>query len=242
MNLKIIYSCLLILFVFSYAAIAQKTNNMSNELDSVCDNIGNSYSCAQAIEHYQFHKPENSKFVSRVGQQLKLNLIDGKPFIVKDSSKITEASGESFSFREYLRDVGYFLIHVQYYENTAYLMINDKTGEKFKIAEPPIFSPDKQRFVSVIGSLVDEVGIFQIWHIIGNRIISEFEIAKDEAGNGLIENAEWINNQKIKLTKNVGTEEQKRNIPIIIVLCGSKWYLETSNLSSRSQLCLPISI
>jgi hypothetical protein len=197
MNLKFIYLCILVLFVFAYAAIGQQTNKTSNELDAVCENIGNSYSCAQAIEHYQFRKPEYSKFVSRVGQQLKLNLIDGKSFILKDSPKVAEDSGENFSFREYLRDIGCFLIHVQYYDDTAYLMINDKTGEKFKIAEPPIFSPDKQRFVSVFGSLVDEVGIFQIWRIVGNRIISEFEIAKDEAGNGLIEDAEWVNNQKL---------------------------------------------
>lgn len=191
MNLKIIYSFFIILFAFSYDAIGQET---SKKLDEICENIGNSYSCAQAIEHYQFRKPEYSKFVSRVGKELKLNLVDGKSLILKDASKITEASGENFSFREYLRDTNYFLIHVQRYDDTAYLMINDKTGEKFKIAEPPIFSPDKQRFVSVFGSLGDVVGIFQIWRIVGNRIISEFEITKDNAENGIIEDAQWINN------------------------------------------------
>jgi hypothetical protein len=30
--------------------------------------------------------------------------------------------------------------------------------------------------------------------------------------------------------KSVGTEEQKRSILVTIVLCGSKWYLETSNI------------
>ncbi len=172
-------------------------------LNAICAGIDNSYECAQAIERHQLQKPELASAAIRAGASLRLQLRNGRSLSVKDFQKRgDEASVVKYSFRGYLRDIGYFLLHRQFYEGDDYLMIQDSTGRKFELQDLPVVSPDKLRVVTASDGISGgyNANAVQIWRLSRRGMVLEQTIAPKGWGPS---DAEWTDSLTIRVMKSL---------------------------------------
>ncbi len=197
------------------------------QLDHLCRGIHNSLECAQEIERYQLQKPENARRVKRAGEELQLKRANGQWLSVKDTEETEEASGIKYSFREYL-PIGYFLIHRQFYEGADYLMINEKSGERFELHDKPVISPDQQRLVTASDGVTGgySPNAVQIWRLTPNGM--ELEQAFEPENWGPSEPT-WTDNRTIRLTKNYPDPAAHESQSAVVSLArNGKWQLESA--------------
>jgi hypothetical protein len=192
---------MLLLLLLHSAGGAEANPQTSSQLNAICAGIDNSYECAQAIEHHQLRKPEYARLAVRTRNGLRVRLRNGMWLTVKDfQKKGVEASVLKFSFRDYLRDIGYFLLHRQYYEGDDYLLIQDTTGNKFELQDVPVISPDKQRLVTASNGIsggYNANGV-QIWLLTRRGVVLEQSF---EPKGWAPSNAVWTDNLGIRLVK-----------------------------------------
>jgi hypothetical protein len=186
------------------------------QLDSLCKNIFNSYECAQTIEKFQLR--HYAEYVTRKDGRLEISLKSGEVKVFKDtlSESYTDVA---YSFRAYLKAIGYFLIAVQFYEGGGYLMINDNTGKEFFILDLPTISPSKQRLVSSSNYAEIEDSGIQIWRLTSNEMVLEWSIESADWG---AKNAIWLDDKTISLTK---VDYNFREVPITLKLGDKGWEL-----------------
>jgi hypothetical protein len=164
------------------------------KFNKICDTIKYKhypvYERAKYIEKYSLHK--DSLFVQRNGLDLKVKLKNGQAKIITNDT----AYHINYYYREYLKDIGYYVCFVSYYEGARYLMISDKTGEFFYMNGIPKISPDKKRIVTTpydAGSYFNDLS-FNMWKINNQKIELEFSYS---FGNQL-DNTQWLDNSTIR--------------------------------------------
>lgn len=170
-------------------------------LDDLCTGLDNSYECAKAIERHQLELPEYRDRVNRSGGQLRLKLTNGRWHTIRDFQRRNdEASTIKYSFRDYLPDIGYFLVHRQFYEGIDYLMIDERNGRRFALQELPVVSLDRQRLVTASNGIIGgySPNSVQIWRVTRSGLVLEQTIRPRGWGPS---DAKWIDNQTIDLTK-----------------------------------------
>ncbi|MEP6912851.1 MAG: hypothetical protein ABI923_08865 [bacterium] len=214
---------LLLLLLHSVGGAEANPQN-SKQLNAICAPTDNSYECAQAIEHHQLRKPEYARLAVRTRNGLRLRLHNGTWLTVKDSQKKgVETSVLKFSFRDYLRDIGYFLLHRQYYEGDDYLLIQDTTGSKFELQDVPVISPDKQRLVTASNGISGgyNANAVQIWQLMKSGVVLEqsFEL-KGWAPSDPV----WTDNLGIRLVKTYPGSGGKETVALRF---GGRWQMES---------------
>jgi hypothetical protein len=169
------------------------TNGQTSIID-ICNDTTksyNSYNCAQLIEQYQ--KKYEGKYFKRYNSKLILNGLNNIKFLLEDDDEIP--TSVNYSYRQYLKTLSLFIVHVQYYEGENYLLINSYNGESLQIPNLPIFSKDSSCFITFNNgtySIMKE-NTFGIWKINNNKFENEFKT--DTLSQ--IYSAKWINNNKI---------------------------------------------
>ena len=144
-------------------------------LNSACRNIENSYECAKAVEKIQL--PRYPQLVNRQGGTLRLTLKSGKVVELKDVViEGQETKTVLFSFREFLQELGYYLIHVQPYEGSSYLMVNYQNGKPYPLHDLFLLSPDRQRLATVLNSEAHNPNAIQIWRISPEKMTLEWSL------------------------------------------------------------------
>jgi len=169
-------------------------------LNRHCPGIGDIFKCAPVIERVQL--PKYPQVTRRKGE-LKLSLSTGKKVVFTDRQQDPEDNeAQHYFFRDYLRSLGYFLVQALLYENAAYYMVNDQTGEKSFLPDLPILSPDKTRLVTIRYDLVYlPRNTIQIWRFAPGGLIKEWEFdAQDEWGPA---GGVWLDNNTISFTKKI---------------------------------------
>ncbi len=145
------------------------------------------------------------KFVDKVkreGDTLLLESPSGSYISLKDSPGC-ERPGKcvQYSFVDYFKDAGFFLVRGYYFEETEHIMISESDGKQYSVHDLPVLSPDKRRIVTVpdrTNTGYNENGVF-IWRIEGTELVPEFSYELTEnAGYKLVR---WKNNEFIKIEK-----------------------------------------
>jgi hypothetical protein len=167
------------------------------QLNQACRNIQNTHECAQAVEKMQL--PKYPQLVSRQGGTLRLALKSGGAVELRDVA--TNGEKDTFySFREYFPDLGYYLVHVQYWEGDAYLMVNYRTGERSTLHDLFLLSPNRQRLATL--SLDMDAGYnptaVQIWGITPEKLTLEYSY--EPKGWGPSQGA-WKDNDTLQFDK-----------------------------------------
>lgn len=163
---------------------------------TICDTILNSFRCARAIEARQ--RPR-SEAVTRSGDTLRLALAH------EDTVGLVDRTGDHsdvvlYSYQEHWPDVGLYLVQVQYYEGSAFQLVNDRTGATTWLPDWPLRSPDGARFAVL--SLDLEAGYgpntLQIWRLEDGQPLLLWEIAPDAWGP---KDGEWAGPETLRLTQ-----------------------------------------
>jgi hypothetical protein len=113
---------------------------------------------------------KNPKLARRVGDKLYLRLHDGTETEIADSPKCGEvddlmACNNHKTALLYFKDPGIYLLHVTLLKGARFLMVEDAIGETHVLAGAPIWSPDRQNFVTVSQSPDDPAALngFEVW-------------------------------------------------------------------------------
>src|SRR4030067_1653344 len=102
-----------------------------------CKDIHNSYECALSIEKNQ--KIKYGSLFSRKDNKLELFLKN------KTSIVLTNNKNEYYIFRDFIDDIGYYLIDKHFQEGGIYLLINSSSGTIIQIWNKSfVISPDKK--------------------------------------------------------------------------------------------------
>ncbi len=167
------------------------------QLNSACRNIENSYECAQAVEKMQL--PRYPQLVSRRGGTLRLTLKSGKVAELKDVNiDGQELKTVLYSFREFLPDLGYYLVHEQPYEGSAYLMVNYQNGKRYPLHDLFLLSPDRQRLATVLMSEAHNPTAIHIWRISPKKMTLEWSLEPKDWGPT---DGAWQNNDTLTFAK-----------------------------------------
>ena len=189
-----------------------------------------------------------SSRVERRGDVLHLSIASGPDATYTDMDECDNwDTCHTFRFVDYFGDVGYYLLHIQYYEGDGHYMVSDKSGEDYYVQEPPNFSPDRRRFVSVSASeAYDLNGVF-IWRLEGSKLVSElryepFEPPVNEyALYGFVG---WKDDRTILLNKYADANKDlcpkmlDMTIPVTLRLEGGSWNFH-EELSGATVKCGP---
>jgi hypothetical protein len=107
---------------------------------------------------------------------------------------------------DYYETEGYYLILGQYYEGGKYILIDEKDCKNVDIADKPIFSPDKNRFICTLngGFGYPEWNIVQIFRVGKSEILMEYEYNPNSRGLANLNSCgpgdiKWIDNSTITI-------------------------------------------
>ena len=167
------------------------------QLNRACRNIQNFYECAQAVEKTQL--PRYPQLVSRQGGNLRLTLKSGKVVELKDVNiDGQELKTVLYSFREFLPDLGYYLVQEDFYEGGGYLMVNCQNGKRYPLHDLFLLSPDRKRLATVLNSEAHNPTAIQIWSISPEKMTMEWSF--DPKVWGPTDGA-WQNNDTLTFAK-----------------------------------------
>jgi hypothetical protein len=163
---------------------------------------------------------------SRTGLRLTLRSRD-RAVVLEDDCSSTESAVRHF-FESHLADIGYFLVKADLYEGRAFLLVNDKTGNKTWLKGPPVVSPDNKRFVTASMDL--EAGYnpneIQVWRLepSGPELESSANFGEQWGPSDPV----WTDAETISFKKNVfdpGSPGQLLSTPAILRRKGNQWEL-----------------
>jgi hypothetical protein len=191
-------------------------------LSDHCRGLENSFDCARAIERAQL--PRYAQDVTRQDGNLKLTLKTGKTLVLKDTPGV---SGMSYSFRDYLPNLGYFLVHVQLWEGEGYMLVNDRTGKKYHLDDLPIISPDRTRLVTLSYDLDARYNpnAIKVWRLSPEKLVLEYSLEPKDWGPA---GGAWLDHQTVSLTKKIPMGEYHqdfRQVPMLLKKTPTGWQL-----------------
>ncbi|MCX8472289.1 MAG: hypothetical protein ORN85_01435 [Sediminibacterium sp.] len=134
---------------------------------------------------------DNSR-IKKNKDKLVLNLTENIKVVLRDSLSNSDNTEQvTYNYIGHFKEVGLYVIIVQYYESVEFLLINDKTGVKTKIWGEPKLSSDNKHIVcssNAIGYDIMPNGI-QMWLIEKDNLILEWVYKQEQWGvDGII----WV--------------------------------------------------
>jgi hypothetical protein len=173
-------------------------------------------------------------FAKRDGETLRLRLESGFYLTLTDKQGCSNwETCTLYTFVDYLKDAGFYVVFIRYYEGYEYLMVSDKTGKQFLIPELPKISPDRKRLVAVSAddSGYNENGVF-IWRFEGDEIVSELTYkpsAPPVNEYALYGFKEWKDNKTVFLIKfarsgkRLCPDSDFMTLPVILRMEAEEW-------------------
>ncbi len=148
------------------------------------------------------------RWVSRTGKTLTIHLADGRRKTFVDSDSV-DAAAVLYTYREFLPEIRYHLVHAHLNEGTGYLLVSHRSGDLVRIQGLPIVSPDGGRFATASEDLESRYNPneIQIWRITRNAAVLEWSL--EPAGDPVTitpaawgpANLRWLSPTEIRVQK-----------------------------------------
>ena len=169
--------------------------NVPIDFHSICREIPNSFNCASRVEAISL--PRYPDFASRTDSTLNLYLADGS---VHELENIDKGAGYEdeivyYFFRDYMPELGYFIVTAQFYDSIGYFLISRQSGSQQFIWGIPILSPDRSEIV--VANKTDETGMvpagISIYDVRRDKLVLdwEWETNNHDIWSISIENESW---------------------------------------------------
>lgn len=160
--------------------------------------------------------------VKKNQSELVLSIAGNKKVVLMDSLANSDNTEQvTYNYIGHFKEVGLYVIKVQYYETGEYMLINEKTGIKTKVWGEPKLSPDKKHIVctsNAIGYDIMPNGI-QMWLIEKDNLKLEWEYRQEQWGADEII---WVNDKTFYFIKHIPdfiskTKKEERHYSEIIL-------------------------
>jgi hypothetical protein len=168
--------------------------------------------------------------VSRLGSQLRIQLLNGRTAVFKDDS----TEGLAFAlprYAGYLKAIRSHVLHILQYEGSgAYLIVDDSTGDSTIVFGKPIASPDGKRFALTSLDLIAgyNANMIEVWRMVGRKPEKEFSYDTDDSGEPWgPSDAVWRDSATIDFIKNSMTDPSEPYVktPGRLIRIGTTWTL-----------------
>ncbi len=173
----------------------------------------------------QAHIKQTDGKVVRRGKRLELQTRDRKVEF-EDNDHNGEAYAR-YTFEAYIKDKGYFLIRYSGYEWGGFFLINDRTGAKTELFGQPVFSPDRNRFITVSMDLCprEMANAIRIYRFDPEGTTLVFDEDFEDAWGP--SDPVWLNNDTIRFTKNTAESlcTETRSSTAFLIIKDNKWVL-----------------
>lgn len=150
----------------------------SPEISQPCVGLFNSYECAKAIEAKQLE--QRPPAIQRQGDNLTLTLATGKTLTWTNSPQNLPPQAldqiKLYSYVRFLPEIGYHLLHVQYYEGDEFLLVHEKTGQQTLVPAVPVISPDRRHFAIASVGYAYGPNTIQIWQLTSDQPVLAWSI------------------------------------------------------------------
>jgi len=199
-------------------------------LNALCESIQSYSACGEAIERFQLTK--GVKGVARSDGSLLIQVEDGHLVHLNNQSP-GDPQGFAYQYIEYFPQIGFHLIHKQYYEGDDFLMVSDADGGRYFIPGVPHVSPNKKLVVVVVGcEAYCTNGVF-IFFVRDGTLSPSFWFEPDEYA--LYSFVSWNSNESIALTKIVHADtkqcpgSQFMTVPVVLKKAEGPWKWQQSD-------------
>jgi hypothetical protein len=193
-------------------------------LMSRCVHIDNSFDCARAIEAAQARTLNGGHF-ARQGDRLIIEN-DGRALQLRDDSK-GDGNDILYSYLAFLPRLNVHVVHIQYYEGGAFMVISRVTGQAVVTSGFPLNSPDRRRFVtSASGEAAYEYGQVEVWRIRNGALWLEFRHLPVGTGWGPTA-IRWAGARDIRVQANCESHmPDSKQCPARLWLKGGQWQIK----------------
>jgi hypothetical protein len=166
--------------------------------------------------------------VSRVGSELRIQLLDGRTAVFRDET----SPGSRFGLPRYaghLKSIHSHIVHRLPYEGSGvYVIVDDSTGDSTIVYGMPVASPDGTRFAltSMTGEAHYDAGLIEVWRMVGRKPENEFSYDTEKEPWDASD-AVWRDSVTIDFIKNSGTDPSEPYIktPGRLIRTGTTWIL-----------------
>lgn len=171
-----------------------------------------------------------SDTVKRAGKKLTFKMRGGGEVAFADENTGIESdSSVSYQFVDRLAAVGYYLVHIQYWEGDEYRMVNETNGRHFDIPVKPEISPGKKRLAAVSASDAYNFNGIEVWRFMKGRMKREWKLEPE--GHPAFHFIAWDGDDAFRVGKYASAEQndmkQKRVLEVHLAKRGpGGWKLE----------------
>lgn len=163
----------------------------------------------KADDHFEFFFPDENdrikkfpEYVKREGDTLYFKLRSGSDITLSDFTDCESRQYEckSFQFLNYYINEGLYLIFEKLYEGSDYILVSDRTGERYNVYDFPFFSPDRKRLATISADETSygKNGVF-IWSLEAGGLVQELSYEPEEYA--LYKFVRWEDNKTVALSK-----------------------------------------
>jgi hypothetical protein len=197
-----------------------------------CLYVSVSPGCLDTAEQLALSKAKER--AERRGQELVLALSDGtqRTFQDSDTCESVDRVSECFKYllHAYLPSRNTFVIHKGFYEGSADLLVNDRTGRITELSTTPRFGADARRFLVIDDDYAyGSEWELQIWRWEADGAVLEWRrMAGDEPSPHLIDLVRWDRAGEIFLEMHTEASlgEPELRWPARLYRAGREWRLE----------------
>jgi hypothetical protein len=160
-----------------------------NVFDSAYNKKHNYFQGVQALEHYLLSTDQN---YFQINDSLELKLSNG---LVKRFNRWNGDYG--YNFMAKLKDLDFYLLHVQFYEGSDNLLVNIKDGTTTSMTDLPYFNPNRTMIASPSADIfrtIDDNGIEILIHEGPTVFKRKFFI---DTGGWSPEQCLWVSNNEL---------------------------------------------
>jgi hypothetical protein len=222
---------LYLLVAFSLCLIGLKTPSLSigsetkNENLTVCPQENVEDARKRYLEEQSNIKQSDGKVV-RKGKRLELRTRD-RTVQFDDNCHNGEAYVR-YKFETYIKDKGYYLLSYTGYEWGGFFFINDRSGDKTSLFGKPVFSPDRNKLITISMDLEahEMINAMRIYRLDSEGPTLVFDEDFDEEWGP--SDPIWLNNSSIKFVKNTCDSPctKYHSSAAYLVLKGKTWVIQ----------------
>lgn len=155
--------------------------------------------CGQKIEAWQL--AQGLSTVARAGNQLLLMLANGTVETYTDTEGEGGGGWAAYSYINYLPELNAYLLNIQYYESSDFLLVRADNGEKTLIPAPPAIAPDGHHFFALSNRFENPLQLY-LWQIEQREGFphQQLRFSPISLFNGPVTTATWLDSATVQIT------------------------------------------
>ncbi len=200
-------------------------NRLSVLEDKVCSGISNSYQCSRAMEKTQLSAVKGA--VSREGARLRIKTSTGSVVELRDSGVEGTDTQLTYQFAGFMPAIRQDLVHVQYFEGDAYLLVDPVTARQTRLDAMPVSSPDKTRIATASMDLEAQYNANRVRVLKAMDGDWQMEYSTEPKSWGPSQPPVWLDNNTLRLVRCLKpcSGESHQTVPALLRRTPEGWVL-----------------